>query len=154
VDDKNGIKRYIAALNAFNREFEAPQKELETLANRITALTNEINAAQSNTPGLAAKVEELDRLKLEFDYKQKNGKAAFEKRQKELLIPIENHIFNEVKNYAKQFGIKVVIDVGKIQDAVVFYSEEADMTRAFIADYNAKFPAGTTLPATTPAKQP
>lgn len=155
VDEKQGgIKRFIAAITTINNEFRSSGQELETLNNRINTLTNEINASQGNEPGLAAKVEELDKLKRDFEYKQKSGKAALDKRQREILLPVEEHMYAELRNYVKQFGIKVVIDVAKIQDAVVFYSVEADITKAFIADYNARFPVGTPPPTTTPVKQP
>jgi hypothetical protein len=67
-----------------------------------------------------------------------------------MITPIEEHIYNELRTYVKQFGIKVVLDVNKLRESVVVYSDDADMTKAFIADYNARFPATAT--PTTPAR--
>lgn len=155
VDDKTGIKRFVAAIVTVNNEFRPINQELGTLSNRVNTLTAELNAMQQTDPTFLTKAEELNRLKNDLEYKQKSAKAALEKRQREFLEPIESHVYEELRNYVKQFGIKVTIDVAKIQDAVVFYSVEADITRAFIADYNARFPVGApTPPATTPVKQP
>jgi Skp family chaperone for outer membrane proteins len=154
ADEKQGIRRLVAALNALDKEFDIPTKELETLSNRAATLTNDIanmqKVPQPNYNEIAKKQDELDRVKREGTYKQENLKAAYAKREREMITPIEEHIYNELRTYVKQFGIKVVLDVNKLRESVVVYSDDADMTKAFIADYNARFPATAT--PTTPAR--
>lgn len=155
ADDKQGIKRLTAALAALDREFDIPTKELENLQNRAITLTNEIsNLQKSSAPTAPDEIykrqEELEKIKREGTYKKENMQANYARRQRELIDPIEDDIYKELNAYAKQFGIKVVIDVSKLREAIVVYSEDADFTRAFIADYNAKHPATAT--PTTPVR--
>lgn len=154
ADEKQGIRRLVAALNALDKEFEPSYKELEALSNRAATLTNDIanmqKLPQPNYQEIAKKQDELERVKREGTYKQENLKAAYAKRERELITPIEEHIYKELGTYVKQFGIKVVLDANKMRESIVIYSEEADVTKAFVADYNARFPA--TAAPTTPAK--
>ncbi len=151
-DKKEGIKRYVAAIDALDREFEPRDKELKAIQDKAVAIENELKnaGAMIDTNLLRTKQDEIAKLKREFTFKQEEGKALFQKRQNELLGPIMDDIINELEAFAKANGIKVVLDVTKISGALVIYSPEADMTKAFINDYNVKHP----VTATTPAKRP
>lgn len=150
ADEKEGIKRYVAAIDSLDREFATQTNELKTLSNRAATLNSEIENLQKNPAAdrneIFRKQDELERIKREGTYKQENLKAAVAKRERDVLEPIEEDIYKELRVYANQFGIKVVLDVSKLREALAVYSEDADLTKAFIASYNAK------NPVTTPAK--
>jgi len=154
-DSKAGIKRYVAAADALDREFEVRDRELKAIADKAAALENELKGGATMKPDVyQAKRDEYERLKREFTFKQEEGKALYQKRQNELLGPVTEHILKELDAFAKANGIKVVLDVSKLAELIVVYSADADITNAFIADYNAKNPVTTTPATTTPVKRP
>jgi len=154
ADEKEGIARYITAARALEREFQPRQTELEGIAKRIDALREEIqklaNSPVVDQKTIQAKQEEGARLEREFKFKQEGAKADFEKRKRELLAPIEQDIGTALVNFAKQRGVTTLLDVANEAAAALFIFADPgmDITKAFIAEYNAKNPG--TSASTTP----
>ena len=143
-DPKTGIARINATMNALNREFQPRQTELNSMAQRIQQLQDEIAKGQ-NLPAkdLQAKVDQLDQLKKDYQRKGEDATAAYNKRKQTIFQPVQEDISKALEVYAKARGIAVLIDGSAVPLA---YSADAiDITRVFINEYNSKNPATAEL---------
>lgn len=154
-DDKGGISKYTAAMNALDKEFAPLQADLQTKVNRYNTLGAEIkkiqDAANAPTPvpfdkaAAAAKVEEYQTLETTIKRLQEDGKAKLEKRQGEVLSPILQDIGKAMDEFAKQKGYALILDGTKLDSAGLILAADltkVDVTKEFITFYNAR-PAGT-----------
>lgn len=144
-DEKTGINKYVAAVKNLQREFDPRQKELQTLDTRIRTLAEELSktGAVQDPKVTQAKREEGERLQRELEYKKKDAEAAFQKRYEEVVGPISTDIGKALDGFAKQRGITIILDISKqaILESVLTLDLTADVTTAFITEYNSKNPA-------------
>ncbi len=161
-DDKGGIAKYLTASKALETEMKPRALELQTLQTKLNTIADDlakISAACQNPAipcdqkGAAAKQEEGQRLKREFEFKQKEAQAALDKRRAEVMGPITTNIYQALQEYAKVKGYAVVLDIAALGAAdqpnpVLVLDPSADITKDFITWYNAR-PA-TTATVTTP----
>ena len=150
-DQKEGIKRLVAAFQTVEREFKPRRDEIQTLRTRYDALVKEVNdtRAVAAPAALQAKADQAEALKVEIERKQQDGQKALDKRVQELTGPVYQDIGNALQAFAKARGLSVVFDVSKMQGVVMVVDGGIDITGAFIADYNTRNPASTA--AATPA---
>ncbi|HWS86456.1 MAG TPA: OmpH family outer membrane protein [Pyrinomonadaceae bacterium] len=150
-DQKDGIKRLVAAFQTVEREFKPRRDELQGLQTRYQALVKEVNdtKAVADQKALAAKADQAQQLEIEIKRKQEDGQKALDKRVQELTGPVYQDIGNALQAFAKARGLSVVFDVSKMQGVVMVVDGGIDITSAFIADYNTRNPA--TASAATPA---
>lgn len=144
LDPKTGIARFNALLTTLNREFQPRQTELQTMQQRITTLTNEVNQAQAassvvDPKSIQAKMDTLDQLKKDLQRKGEDAQAAYTKRRQDIFQPLQDDIGKALEAYAKQRNINVIIDASQVP--LVYGAEALDITRAFINEYNSKNPA-------------
>lgn len=153
-DQKDGIKRLVAAFQTVEREFKPRRDEIQTLRTRYDTLVKEVNdtKAVADQKALSAKADQAEQLKVEIERKQQDGQKSLDKRVQELTGPVYQDIGNALQAYAKARGLTVVFDVSKMQGVVMVVDGSIDITGAFIADYNQRNPATTA--AATPAARP
>lgn len=143
-DEKTGIKRYLNAVSTLQRGFDARNAELRNLQGQIKVVADDL-AKLSNNPVVSqetirAKQDDGARLQRELKYKKEQADADFEKRYSEVVGPVSNDIGNALIQYAAQNGLTMIIDISKLQPAVLSVNPAMDVTLAFIADYNSKHP--------------
>src|SRR5437868_10557071 len=153
TDQKEGIKRLVAAFQTVEREFKPRRDELQQLQARYDALAKQISDTQkvADQKALAALADQADTLKTDIEQKQQAGQKALDRRVKELTEPVYQDIGNALQAFARARGISVVFDISKMQGVVMLVNPAGvDITDAFIADYNQRNPASTasTAPAT------
>ena len=160
ADDKEGIKRYAAAMSALEAEFKPLTAEIQgmvtkyqNLGNEIKKLQDQINAGTVPVDQKAAqaKVEEYQTLELSIKRKQEDLKARAERREPQVLNPIRKEIGTALNEYGKQKGYALILDSAKLDGAgliLAFDESKVDVTKDFITFFNAR-PA-TTASATTP----
>ncbi|HZE71603.1 MAG TPA: OmpH family outer membrane protein [Pyrinomonadaceae bacterium] len=148
ADEKQGIVRIVAAVKRVDTEFQARKTELQQLQQRVQTLTDEISKIQAapasvgvDQKSLQAKVDSLDVLKKEGTRKQEDAQAAYNKRMQEVLAPIYDDIGKSLDAFGKAQGITLLLDASKIAPAILSAADATDVTRAFIADFNSKYPA-------------
>lgn len=144
LDAKTGIARFTTLVTTLNREFQPRQTELQTMQQRITTLTNEVNQAQAasavvDPKSTQAKIDTLEQLKKDYQRKGEDAQAAYNKRRQDIFQPLQDDIGKALELYAKQRNINVIIDASQVP--LVYGSEAIDITRAFINEYNSKNPA-------------
>jgi len=148
ADEKQGIVRIVAAVKRVDTEFQPRKTELQQLQQRVQTLTDEISKIQAapaavgvDQKSLQAKVDSLDALKKEGTRKQEDAQAAYNKRMQEVLAPIYDDIGKSLDAFGKSQGITLLLDASKIAPAILSAADATDVTRAFIADFNSKYPA-------------
>jgi Skp family chaperone for outer membrane proteins len=143
-DDKVGITRYLKAVTALDAEFKARNDELSNLQARLKTIADEITKLSNNPvvsqQTIQAKQDEGERVQRDLKYKKEQADADFKKRYTDVVLPISTDIGNAVIDYANQHGITMVLDISKLEPAVLSLSPATDITLAFIADYNSKHP--------------
>ena len=90
---------------------------------------------------LQTKMDQLEQLKKDAQRKQEDAQAAYNKRMQEVLDPIYEDLGKALDAFGKSRGITLMLDVSKIRPAILMASDATDVTRAFIADFNSKYPA-------------
>lgn len=155
TDEKEGLKRVSTAVTQLNNELRPKEQELTTLQTRIRTIEDELRKLQSaaatapiNETTFTNKREEGAKLAREFEFKNKEYEAFREKRQNEILGPINADIARALDDYAKQKGYTVIFDLVPLAQSSVLLSMDAsaDITRDFVTFYNAR-PAGAATAA-------
>ena len=146
ADDKQGIVRLVAAMKRVDNEFQPRRTELQQLQQRMTQINDEIvklQAAQNvvDTKSLQTKMDQLEQFKKDAQRKQEDAQAAYNKRMQEALASLYEDIGKALDAFGKSRGITLMLDVSKIGPAILMAADATDVTRAFIADFNSKYPA-------------
>lgn len=129
-DEKDGILIYAKTIKEVESELAPLQRELEKIAEKIREIEAKFPAGS----------EESDKLRRVAKYKLEDYKIQFEKRASEVLKPIEESINNELTKFATQKGLTTLLDVGGDIPICVICPSCPDITKEFIAYYNAKHP--------------
>lgn len=148
LDAKTGIARFNTLVTTLNREFQPRQTELQTMQQKIQTLTDDITktASVADPKTLQTKQDQLDQLKKDFQRKGEDAQVAYDRRRKEIFMPLQDDIGKALEVYAKAHNINVIIDGSQVP--LVYAADALDITRAFINDFNSKNPA--TAAVTTP----
>jgi outer membrane protein len=148
LDAKTGIARFTTLVSTLNREFQPRQTELQTMQQKIQALTDDITktASVADPRTLQTKQDQLDQLKKDFQRKGEDAQTSYDRRRKEMFTPLQDDIGKALEVYAKGHNINVIIDGSQVP--LVYAADALDITRAFINDFNSKNPA--TAAVTTP----
>jgi Skp family chaperone for outer membrane proteins len=141
TDPKEGITRLVNALRTIETEFKPKQDELSGMIARFDQLKREINApVQPDPRALATKTEQAGNLQVEIKRKQEDARVAYAKRLSALTDPIRLSIYTALEAFAKQRQIDLLVDLAKFPDGLFLVNKNADLTAAFIRDYNSKNP--------------
>jgi len=153
LDPKTGIAKFSSVLTKLNGEFQAVRNDLTQMQTRGQQLEDEINKLQTAPAGtpidqrsLQTKVEQLEQLKKDIQRKGEDAQASYNRRRQELFTPLQDEIAKALEAFAKARGINVIVDAASVP--LLYAADSIDITRAFIADFNAKNPvtAATTPP--------
>lgn len=164
-DSKLGITKYFTAMNSVNTEFKKELDGLNVLVTRLQGLETEMTNIQKQlttaTPGVPVnntalqtsydtKAEEYSKLGREYKFKQEDVRTRYQRRRQEIMGPILLDIGRAMQEFAKQKGYSMLLDASKLDEsgALLTVDEKIDLTKDFIAFYNAR-PASTVL---TPVK--
>jgi len=148
LDPKTGIARFNVLLNNLNREFQVRQTEITQLTQKAQQLSDDIDKtrAVADPRTIQQKIDQLEQMKKDLQRKGEDAQAAYNKRRGEVFQPLQDDIGKALEVYAKAHNINVIIDGSQVP--VVYAAESIDITRAFINDFNSKYPA--TASAATP----
>lgn len=143
-DEKAGITRYLKTIKGLEAEFQVRNAELRNLQARLKTIADEITKL-SGQPVVApetiqAKRDEGERLQRELKYKKEQADADFQKRYNEVVTPITRDIGNALNEYAGQQSLTMILDISKLEPALLALNPATDVTLAFIADYNRRNP--------------
>ena len=144
-DPKLGIAKFTTIQNQLNTEFKKPQEDLDAAAQKIKSLNDEIaklqgSAAPVDPKTVQAKMDQLDQLKKDSQRKLEDTQALYQQRRIALLTPLQDDVGKALDGFAKAHNITMIIDASQVA-GVIYASDTLDVTRMFIAEYNAKNPA-------------
>jgi outer membrane protein len=143
ADEKQGIVRIISAIKRVEAEFQPRKTELQQLNQRLQQLAEEIKKTENVADPKATqlKVEQLEQLKKEAQRKQEDAQAAYNKQVQVIMEPIYRDIGTSLDAFGKARGITLLLDSSKIAPAILAAADATDVTLAFIAEFNSKYPA-------------
>ncbi len=158
-DPKAGITKLVTASGSLESEFKTPGAELQTMYTKIQILEKELRTAQEQAQTgkvpidqktISAKSEEYDKMGRDFKFKQEDLKARIDRRRQAVVGPVWLDVMKAMQAFAKEKGYAVILDGAKLEEASILmaFDEKYDVTKEFIAYYNAR-PAGATTAATT-----
>lgn len=145
-DPANGLARFAAVIKKLDAEFKPVQDDLGQTAARLRTMQDEINKLQQGNPAatpqqIQAKIDQFDEQKKAYDRKGEDAKAAYAKRRAELLNPLQEDIGKALDAFGKAHGVTMILDGSQLP--LIYAADGVDVTKAFIADYNARNPATT-----------
>ena len=133
-----GITRYVNAIRTLDAEFKSRRDEITQLVARFEALQKA--PANETQAQLATRQDQAQTLQIDITRKQEDARTAYTRRFGQLTDPIQKSIVDALTAFAKARGIDVLIDASKFTDGLLLVNEGADITAAFIRDFNSKNP--------------
>lgn len=146
-NEKAGITKIVNASKTLVSDLAPRRTEVQQIVARIDALTKEIEAIRLNaTKGVPidertfqTKVNELESLKRQGKYKEDDFNAFAQKRQNEIVGPVYAEVMRALNDYLKTKDYGMLFDASKDQAGMLlFASEKYDITRDFVAFFNAR----------------
>jgi len=148
-----GVKKLLNGFNQVEARLKPMRDEIVGLQNRYTTLATEIqNAQKAGTNISQAKIDEAQQLESDIKRKQEDGQKAYARITKQIVEPLNIEVAKAVEAFVKSKGYDMLLDLAKFNGSMMVLNPGIDVTKAFVADYNAKNPATITPAATTPLK--
>jgi Skp family chaperone for outer membrane proteins len=159
-DGKDGIVKYTNAMTALENEFKPLDVELKALATKYENLGKELKVIQDqinagtvpvNQQAAQTKLEEYQNLEIQIKRKQEDGKERFQRRQPQVLGPIQQDIGKAMQEFAAAKGYDLILDASMLDQQKIllaYIPNKVDVTKEFITFFNAR-PA-TAATASTP----
>ena len=146
LDEKGGIQRLLAAVKKLQAEFQPRRTDLDNLQAQVDKMTADLQkvAGIQNQTVTQQQQEAIEQKKREITRKNEDATAEYQKRMQALLGPIYDDIGKALDAFAKAHGITLILDVTKVQ-GIVSADGSLDITKAFVAEFNAKNPATASL---------
>ena len=140
LDEANGIKQLVRAAKGLELEFSNTQGDLSLLTEKLRTLVGELNKlnadATANAKAIAEKQAAGQQMQQELSAKQQAAQQAYSQRAQEVQAPISADIIKELRAFAKERDLSVLLDVAKLGDAVLDVKPELDLTVDFVAYFN------------------
>ena len=154
-DEKAGIVKYVNAYKSLASEAKPRETELIGIQTKIQTISSELQKMTENKAvpfdekAAFAKKDEGERLARELEFKKKEYDAFVQKRGGEILGPLNADIGKAIADFGKQKGYIAILDIEKLANAgaILHLEPAADITKEFIAFYNAR-PVAATAAAT------
>jgi Skp family chaperone for outer membrane proteins len=145
-EQKTGITKLLKAAADLNVEFAADLKALNDKNVKLRALADEIDGLQkqpvtsASQAAIAAKQTEGESLKRTIDYTKSELEARVAKRREAVIGAITFDIGKAIAEFGKKNGYGAIFDASKLEEsgALLFVAENMDITKEFIAFYNAR----------------
>jgi Skp family chaperone for outer membrane proteins len=155
------VLEFKTKLEALNRQFETRVKEVQSIADKITALEQTLKTQSGVlTPArVAEQTEQLELMKKEYQRKAEDLQADASRARDAGFRPIMDKLGKFSEDYTKRKGITMVWDLANSlqSGAIVWFDRRIDITDDFIAEYNKANPVPGAAPApaaAAPPKQP
>ena len=142
LNETTGIKQLVHAAQGLELEFSSTQSELSLLSEKLRTLVGELNKLNAdpvaNAKALQEKSAAAQKMQQEIAARQQAAQQAYNQRAQEVQGPISADIGKELRAYAKERDVSVLLDVAKLGDALLDVKPALDLSADFIAYYNEK----------------
>ncbi len=149
-DGKDGIVKYTNAMTALENEFKPLDVELKALATKYENLGKELKVIQDqinagtvpvNQQAAQTKLEEYQNLEIQIKRKQEDGKERFQRRQPQVLGPIQQDIGKAMQEFAAAKGYDLILDASMLDQQKIllaYIPNKVDVTKEFITFFNTR----------------
>jgi outer membrane protein len=139
-DEKAGITKLVAAEKQIETKFAKDIKELQDGNAKLEAFAAELEkpVTDANRAAMLAKKEEAEALQRRLTYRKAEIEAEVTKEREKLVGPITFDIGKAIAEFGKKNGYGAIFDAAKIGDGILFVGDGMDITKEFIAYYNAR----------------
>lgn len=150
------VEEFKAKIESLSRQFEPRVKEIQSLADKITAM--ETTLKQQSGVLAAAKVaemtENLESMKREYKRKAEDLEADAGRAKDKAFEPISGKLGKFAEEYTAKRGIVMLVDMANALQSgtVVWFDPRSDITQDFINEYNKANPVATAT--SKPAAKP
>lgn len=148
-NEKSGITRIVTAAKTLSTELTPKRSQYEQTVAKLQQVEKEVTAFRDNVAkgipiderAAQAKVDELERLKREGKYQEDDYNNLAQTRQRQIVGPEYSAALKALDEYVRTKGYGMVFDVSKDQNGIlIFATEQYNITKDFIAFYNARPP--------------
>ena len=150
------VEEFKAKIESLSRQFEPRVKELQSMADKITALETTLKQqSQVLAPAKVAEMtENVDTMKREYKRKAEDLEADAGRAKDKAFEPISGKLGKFAEEYTAKRGIVMLVDMANALQSgtVVWFDPRSDITQDFINEYNKANPVATA--ATKPAAKP
>lgn len=135
-----GITEYRQQIEAIETEFTPQRQQLKSMEEQI-AIAEEVlkrTAGELLPAARQRKIEDLERMKREFKRKGEDADEQYGKRIDTALNPLRQKVLKALNAFALERGVNLVIDISSAANsgALAYVNPQADITQAFIDNYN------------------
>jgi outer membrane protein len=142
------VLEFRSKMEALNRQFEPRIKEVQGIADRITALETTLKTQGGTlSPAKSAELtEQLASMKRDYQRKGEDLQADGNRAKQREFEPISTKLVKFAADYTAQRGIVLLIDLANSEQAgtVLWFDPRTDVTKDFIAEYNKAYPVAST----------
>lgn len=145
-DEKAGITKLVKASKEVDTEFAADIKALQDNNAKLQAIANELETLQrqastaATQSAIAAKQEQGSALQRKVEYDKTELESKMKKSSDAKIGPITFDIGKAISEFGKKNGYGAIFDASKLEEsgALIFLNDGTDVTKDFIAFYNAR----------------
>jgi Skp family chaperone for outer membrane proteins len=133
------MKKVYAALET---QFATQSKELQSLQDRLASLQAQAQQGTATPQQQQQMAQQFETLKKEFDRKKEDLDTAARRAYQLAMGPIQERLNTAINEFSRQRGIVLVVNIAQARQSgsLLYYSPGADVTDAFIEEYNKKNP--------------
>lgn len=110
----------------YQKEVEALSKDAQNLYKQYQQTSSKLSASQRNEKEENIVNKEKEAQQLRQKYFGPEGEMA--KKQEELISPIQDRIYETVKQLAQSYGYSIVFDRAAAQNMMIFASPKIDIS--------------------------
>ena len=148
------LNDYKMKIDELDKQSEPRVKEVQTLIDRINALETTIRTQSGVLPPakIAEMTDQLNEMKIQQKRKAEDLQADGEKARNQQLAPFKEKLQKFLQDFAAKHNIAVLVDLanGVESNTVVWSDPRADVSQAFITEYNAAYPVNAAAAGAKP----
>jgi len=152
------VQEFKQKIENLNRQFEPRVKEVQSIADKITALETTLKSQSGVlTPARVAEMtENLEAMKREYTRKSEDLQSEAGKARDKAFEPITGKLSKFAEDYTAKRGVVVLMDLanGVQSGTILWFDPRADVTQDFINEYNKANPVTTAAPKPAPGSKP
>ena len=148
------VEEFKAKVDSLNRQFEPRVKDVQGLADKITALETTLKSQSGVlTPAKVAEMtENLEGMKRDYQRKGEDLQAEAGRARDKAFEPITGKLGKFAEDYTAKNGIVVLVDIANAVQSgtVLWFDPRLDITQDFVTAYNKANPVTATAPKPAP----
>lgn len=134
------VAEFKARIDALNKQFEPRVKDVQGIADRITALESTVKTQSSalSAAKIAEMAEQIETMKRDYQRKGEDLQAEAGRARDKAFEPIQAKLGKFAEQYTSSRGIVLLVDLSNAVQSgtLLWYDPRSDVTQDFINEYN------------------